>query len=314
MISHPHPAGRRSGRALYAVAFALAAMSAGGTALAQADPAPKVLVVTAHADDHAEFAAVIYKITHDLGGKVDLVVITNGEGGFKYSTLGGEYYGLDLTDPSIGREYLPGIRKKEAMAGGAIIGIRNYFFFDQPDHDYTLSADSVLQHAWDTTVVKSRLTRIMNSGGYDYVFCLLPTDGTHGGHKAATIVALEAALEIPRSRRPVVLAGSDSIKGRPSSNKFTELQGYPVTAVKSGASSFHFDKTQKFGYRDVLDYKIVVNWMIAEHKSQGTMQLLMNFGDFENYWFFDVNDPAAIPRTQALFERLKVLHYKKREY
>jgi hypothetical protein len=63
-----------------------------GAVTAQADSAPKVLVVTAHPDDHAEFAAVIYKITHDLGGVVDLVVITNGEGGFKYSTLAESYY------------------------------------------------------------------------------------------------------------------------------------------------------------------------------------------------------------------------------
>lgn len=53
----------------------------------------RVLIVTAHSDDHAAFAAAIYKITHDIGGKVDLVVITNGEGGFKYSTLGERYYG-----------------------------------------------------------------------------------------------------------------------------------------------------------------------------------------------------------------------------
>lgn len=281
---------------------------------AQADSAPKVLVVTAHPDDHAEFAAVIYKITHDLGGIVDLVVITNGEGGFKYSTLAESYYGLELTDSVIGRQYLPGIRKKEAIAGGTILGIRNYLFFDQPDHNFTLSADSVLRLAWDTIAVKARLRKLVANGGYDYIFCLLPTEGTHGGHKAATIVALEVVNEMPLAQRPVILAGSDSTKGRPPDFRFTALPEYPVTSVRSGGSSFHFDKTQKFGYHDVLDYKIVVNWMIAEHKSQGTMQLLMNAGDVENYWFFDVNDPAKLARTQALFEQLKVLRYKKKTY
>jgi LmbE family N-acetylglucosaminyl deacetylase len=285
-----------------------------GAATAQADSAPKILVVTAHPDDHAEFAAVIYKITHDLGGVVDLVVITNGEGGFKYSTLAESYYGLELTDSVIGRQYLPGIRKKEAIAGGTILGIRNYLFFDQPDHSFTLSADSVLRFAWDTTSVKARLRQLIATGGYDYIFCLLPTETTHGGHKAATIVTLEVVKEMPIARRPVILAGSDSTKGQPPDFRFTALPGYPVTSVRSGGSSFHFDKTQKFGYHDVLDYKIVVNWMIAEHKSQGTMQLLMNVGDVENYWFFDVNDPAKIAQTQALFDRLKVLKYKRKTY
>jgi N-acetylglucosamine malate deacetylase 2 len=296
------------------LALAAAALCGPKAAQAQPDSAPKVLVVTAHPDDHAEFAAVIYKITHDLGGIVDLVVITNGEGGFKYSTLAESYYGLELTDSVIGREYLPGIRKKEAIAGGTILGIRNYLFFDQPDHNFTLSADSVLRLAWDTTSVKSRLRQLIKTGGYDYIFCLLPTEGTHGGHKAATIVALEVVNELPVARRPVILGGSDSTKGQPPDFRFTALTGYPVTAVGSGGSSFHFDKTRKFGYHDVLDYKIVVNWMIAEHKSQGTMQLLMNAGDVENYWFFDLNDPAKFGETQALFDRLKIVRYKKKTY
>lgn len=281
---------------------------------AQTDSTLKVLVVTAHPDDHAAFAGAIYKITHDIRGKVDLVVITNGEGGFKYSTLAESYYGLELTDPVVGRQYLPGIRKKEAIAGGNIIGIRNYFFLDQQDHDFTLNADSVLRFAWDVQSVKSRLRQILVSDHYDYVFCLLPTEGTHGGHKAATIMALEAVNEIPLARRPVVLAESDSTKGEAAAFRFAGLAGYPLTTVKQAASTFHFDKTQKFGYRDALDYKIVVNWLIAEHKSQGTMQLLMNSGDVENFWFFDMNDPAAIPRSRALFDQLKVLRFKKKTY
>ncbi|MBK6879153.1 MAG: PIG-L family deacetylase [Ignavibacteria bacterium] len=58
---------------------------------AHAEDPPKVLVVTAHPDDDAVFAATNYKIVHDLGGIVDLALVTNGEGGYKYSTLAGEY-------------------------------------------------------------------------------------------------------------------------------------------------------------------------------------------------------------------------------
>ena len=38
---------------------------------------------------------------------------------------------------------------------------------------------------------------------------------------------------------------------------------------------YFFDKSIKFGYKNALSYKIIVNWEIAEHKSQGTMQLAM---------------------------------------
>ena len=48
---------------------------------------PKILVVTAHPDDETGMAAVIYKVTHEMNGTVDQCVITNGEGGYKYSTL-----------------------------------------------------------------------------------------------------------------------------------------------------------------------------------------------------------------------------------
>ena len=47
----------------------------------------KVLVVVAHPDDETAMAATIYKITHEQGGIVDQAVITNGEGGYKYSLL-----------------------------------------------------------------------------------------------------------------------------------------------------------------------------------------------------------------------------------
>lgn len=298
----------------FATIFAVLSFFVSAPADAQSDSALKVLVVTAHPDDHAAFAGTIYKITHELKGKVDLVVITDGGGGFKYSTLAESYYGLELTDPAIGRQYIPGIRKKEAIAGGAIVGIRNYYFLDQPDRDYTLNVDSIFSFVWDLQSVKSRLRQILMNEKYDYILGLLPTAGTHGGHKGATIAALEVVNGLPASRRPIVLAGTDSTKGRPAGYNFTVLPGYPLTAVKSGGARFFFDKTQKFGYHDLLDYKIVVNWLIAEHKSQGTMQLLMNEGDVENFWFFDMNDPAGIPRTEALFERLKVVTFKKKTY
>lgn len=283
----------------------LAAFLVANSAAAQKDSAVRVLVVTAHADDHGAFAATIYQIAHASIGTVDLAVITNGEAGYKYSTLAESYYGLHLTDPAVGRQYLPGIRKAEAMAGGRILGIRNYFFLDERDKAYTLSADTVQRFHWNLPTVKSRLQQIVTSGDYDYILCLLPTEDTHGAHKAATIAALETVRDLPpNTKRPIILGENDSTIGKPMA-KFSGLSRYPVTAVKSGGAALFFDRTKKFGYNNTLDYKIVVNWMIAEHKSQGTMQLLMNVGDIESFWFFDVNDSKSLPAVERLFERLK---------
>lgn len=286
-------------------------------ALAQSDAAPlgpSVLIVIAHPDDETTFAASIYKITHDLGGEVDLALVTNGEGGYKYSTLAEAYYGLELTDEKVGREHLPTIRKRELMAAGKIIGVRDFYFFDELDHRYTQNVDSVLQHVWNVASIRAHLAGILTKRRYDYIFCLLPTPDTHGAHKGATILALEVVQGMKPADRPVVLAGTVSSKSDTARFTFSGLPSYPITRISAGAPAFTFDRTQKFGFRDALDYKIVVNWEIAEHKSQGTMQTAMNFGDYENFWWFDINDPTRMAATRELFEKLKVNRYRVRRY
>ena len=279
------------------------------------EPGPKILVVTAHPDDESAFAAAIYKITHDLNGKVDIAVVTNGEGGYKYSTLAESIYGLELTDEKVGRENLPGIRKRELLAAGNVIGVRNIYFLDQFDKEYTLNVDSVLKYQWDVPYVKRRIAEILERGSYDYVFVHLPVAGTHGAHKGATLMALETVNALDRSRRPVILGASIEGYSNVPVDTFTVLKGFPITAVRAGAPSFTFDRSQKFGFRDRLDYRIVVNWLIAEHKSQGTMQMGVSTGaEKEQYWYFDINDPARKAATQALFDRLAVNTHPARQY
>ena len=58
----------------------------------QEKTSPRVLVVIAHPDDESILAVTLYKITREHGGVVDLFVITNGEAGFRYSTLAETYY------------------------------------------------------------------------------------------------------------------------------------------------------------------------------------------------------------------------------
>ena len=162
-------------------------------AVAQEDEGPSVLIVTAHPDDEAMLASSVYKITHELGGKVDLALVTDGAGGYRFSTLAEPIYGLELTDPEIARQYLPAIRKQELMAGGGIIGIRNYFFLEQPDEGRSDDVQEFFGGTWDTTFVKSQLGKIMSEGEYDFVFVHLPVSFFHAHHKVATMLALEVA-------------------------------------------------------------------------------------------------------------------------
>ncbi len=109
----------------------------------------RALIVVAHPDDETCLAATVYEITHNLGGTVDQLVVTNGEGGYRYSLLADSIYGMALTDEAIGRAALPEIRKREALDAGRILGIANHFFLDQPDLRYTQDIDEVLDKHWN---------------------------------------------------------------------------------------------------------------------------------------------------------------------
>lgn len=279
-----------------------------------AQTAPNVLIVIAHPDDETGFAATVYKITHELHGNVDLALITNGEGGYKYSTLAEDYYHLELTDEKVGRENLPRIRKQELMNAGKIIGIRNYFFLDQWDRKYTTDERDPLDTAWDVGLVMVQLRRMMMNVKYDYVFCLLPVPETHGHHKAATMLALQTAGQLPEEQKPIVLGVSVSNKEDTVLTAFEQLKDYKETAIDKNAPIFTMDRTTKFGFKKTLDYKVIVNWEIAEHKSQGTMQLAMNRGDFENFWYFKINGDKGIEKTRLLFEELKKVPYPTKTY
>ena len=274
----------------------------------------KVLLVNAHPDDESGCAATVFKITKEMNGIVDLAVITNGEAGYKYSTLAESIYGVELTDEKIGRKYLPDIRKKELKAGGAWVGIRNYIFFDQLDTHYTLDADTVLRLVWDTTKVINDLRDLIKKERYDYIFCLLPTPQTHGHHKAATIIALETVRQIPLSLRPTILGVSGAMNKDTVINSFLGLPTYPITKIEKNAPIFIFNRKTPFGYNDKLNYNIVVNWLIAEHKSQGTMQTFMNQGDKEVFHFFTLNVEEKKQTTQEFFLKMTTPVFPKKTY
>jgi len=83
-----------------------------------------VLVIIAHPDDETLFAGFIHALTHKINATVDLVCITNGEGGFRNSAPSESLYGnLQLSKESIGREHLLRIHKHESLLSGKILGI-----------------------------------------------------------------------------------------------------------------------------------------------------------------------------------------------
>ncbi|MDZ7773777.1 MAG: PIG-L family deacetylase [Balneolaceae bacterium] len=267
---------------------------------AQLDYQPRILLVTAHPDDDAIYAATVFKTTHLLGGVVDLALMTNGEGGYRYSTLGNYIYGKELDKEEVGRAWLPNIRKQELMAGGEIVGMRKYFFFEQLDRQYSLDP-AVPMEEWDADYIVSTLRETIRQEGYDFVFTMMPYPGTHAHHKASAILALRAVEGMAPEERPLVLATSmASADEEPSS--FEMLEDYPLTRLDRSVTPFVFDRTQTFGHENELNYKMIANWVIAEHKSQGTMQQLMNRGDLERYWYYGLNPPEGEQKVRRFFE------------
>lgn len=276
-------------------------------------PPPRALVVIAHPDDESTFSVTLYKIAKEQHGIVDLFVITNGEAGYKYSTLAEDYYGVKLTDEPVGRANLPRIRKKELAGAGKILGVNKCHFMDQLDAHFTLDEKEALDTSWHVPAVKKRLNEVLTAGRYDYLFVLLPVNGTHGGHKAAAILALDAVQALPPQNRPVILGAATANKTDPLS-RFAFYKGYPETQTIADTALFRVDRTASFSYKNRLNYKVIANWEIAEHKSQGFAQMGMNDGDREQFWYFTVNDKANIQKTADFFNKLSITPYPVKTY
>ncbi len=279
------------------------------SAILMAQTGPRVLVVNAHPDDETSFPIILYKITHDLKGTVDLALITDGQGGFNGSELGSVYYKFKLTDSTVGRAELPRIRKQELMEAGDIMGIRKYYFFDQRDDYYNLNPiPYVTGQNWDIPFIEKKLDQILAAQQYDFVITMLPYAGQHGHHKTAVIMALRALKRYKGPNRPIILAGSTYLDEKPEA--FTVMDGFPETTMKKDAPSFYLDVATHFGHGKQVSYKVIAQWVIAAYKSQGDMQENPLYkGDKETFRLFDINDDASIQKTTQLFEQLKKSGY-----
>jgi N-acetylglucosamine malate deacetylase 2 len=232
----------------------------------------RVLIVVAHPDDEYAFAATTYRLAHELGWTVDQVVITDGESGYRYSALAEAVYGKALANERDGRANLPAIRRAETERAGKLIGIRHHYFLDQ--HDLGFATDRAMAGTanWDHAKVLAFVRGLLEREPYDAVFTLLPTSETHGHHRAAAAIAREAVASLAADRQPVLLGAEP----RSRADRTTTFEGAGPVLV--------FDRTASFGYHDALNYQIVVNWVIAEHKSQGLFQRDCGRHDVEEFW------------------------------
>lgn len=264
---------------------------------------PKVLLVVAHPDDEYYFAAAVYRIARELDGVVDQVVITNGGGGHRFSSLAEKIYGVSLTGESSGRDRLAEIRRRETLAAGRILGIRNHHFLEENDQCFTLSADDALGEGWDCARVREGVRELILREDYDFVFTMLPSSTTHGHHQAATLLVLDVVEDLPPKQRPVLFAGEP---GRSThSVRFCGLPGFPLSQPVRSEAEFIFDRRRVLDYGGALRYEIVVNWVIAEHKSQGMFQNDVGKHDVERFWRFSLGPEDADRRSAAFVNRLQ---------
>jgi LmbE family N-acetylglucosaminyl deacetylase len=265
-------------------------------ALTAALAAPRVLIVVAHPDDDCGFGALTYQLSHNLGFGVDLCVITDGAGGYRYSAAAEFLYDLQLTNETVARSKLGIIRQREEREGASYIGIDNISFLGQYDA-FTTNATQALAW-WDVPKVKSEIKALLDARRYDFVLTMLPGEGeNHGAHKAATILALEVAIAHPTA--PVVIAGPNLVS-------YVPLPDYPITAAPADPAVL-LNRTTPFGFRDALDYRMVVSWAMGAHKSQGGEEMGLPSGPLssaEHYWLFDANPPDAAAKVKSLFARL----------
>jgi LmbE family N-acetylglucosaminyl deacetylase len=267
-------------------------------ALAVAQSPGNTLLVVAHPDDEYYFAATIYRMATQLHGRVDELIITDGEGGFRYSTLAEPYYKKSLTVEAVGREDLPAIRREEALNAGKVLGIRRHFFLNQKDDNFTTDEEDGQKHGWNSALITSKIEALVEKEHYQNIFSILPRSTTHGHHQAATALAAMAIRNLPEQIRPVLFGFDTNASAFVPGHEVQDSQGWRSTYA------YAFDRTTKFGFHDALSYEIVVDWMIAEHKSQGLLQTMCGKDPKEYIWVDFASTPKAKTAADSLFSML----------
>jgi N-acetylglucosamine malate deacetylase 2 len=263
----------------------------------------KVLLVVAHPDDESECAATLYRMTHELGAIVDQVVVTNGEAGHQYSAPAQAYYRRSMS-PKAWQKSLVHLRRQELLRAGRILGIRHHYFLDQQDTGFTLDP-SVGFASWNCLFVRKELFRLLERENYDLVFLLLPAPESHGHHQTVAVLTLEAISALPVELRPGTLGVETTIGDILRTAGFLRREGYSVTQTTSTEPVWSFARNTPMACHDRLDYSIVVNWVIAEHKSQGLFQTEFGRRTHEQFWLFAVSEAAGSARWEDVLQKIQ---------
>jgi N-acetylglucosamine malate deacetylase 2 len=257
-----------------------------------------ILLVVAHPDDEYEMAATVYRITTELHGVADEIIVTDGEAGYHYSSLAERYYGVALTDGVADKARLAHIRVEESRRAAKVLGVRRQWFLGEKNVPFTQSANSTLHSNWRTTQVLQTISDRIKEEQYDFVFVLLPDLKAHGEHKAASILTLKAVKSLSGEKTPIVLGAA---AGNNPAPRYDAVSGESLTQTLTSEPQFHFDRDTHFGYQKSLSYQIVVDWVIAEHKSQGLFQTKCLQDRYENFWIFSTEVPQAVEKAAVLF-------------
>jgi len=165
-----------------------------------------------------------------------------------------------------------------------------------------LDPNEAFQGLWDRVSILTRLGEMLESEHYDFIFTLLPTAETHGHHQAAAVLALEAVAKASRGApaRRAGCSGGECWRIVPG---FQGPEEFPFDAHLRRRARF-CRRSPRAGYHKALNCNILVNWVIAEHKSQGLFQTEYGKYTQERFWLFEIGGEPADAAAKNLFSRL----------
>ena len=90
----------------------------------------------------------------------------------------------------------------------------------------------------------------------------------------------------------------------PPARNRTAPSANEVTVFEDREGWYRVSRSEPLPDDPSLNYSIIVNWVIAEHKSQGLFQTEYGRHSHENFWVLDSGTPSAETKAGQLFAQL----------
>lgn len=243
----------------------------------------RTLLVVAHPDDEYYCAAALFRLARECGHVVDQAIVTDGAGGHKFAMLAEAIYGTQISALN-----LPRIRREEARRAAGLLGIRKQWFLEEADPGFTLEAEEAFA-CWNVRRIEDRLVEVMVEEEYEQVLILLPRESEHGHHQAIAQIVERAVGRLPEGERPALWGVEPGVRGEEPEDFAAALRHR------------HFRRDVATAADLRVPYQVVVNWVIAEHKSQGLFQLEAGRHDVERFWLLREGERERGAFELALF-------------